>query len=77
MAPHSSVLARWAAIYGVAQSRTRLKPLSSMSGLPFPPPRDLPNPGVKPVSPVSPALQVDSLPAEPSGKPKIRSSFGF
>ena len=38
------------------------------SGLPFPSPRDLPNPGIKPVSPVSPALQADSLPAEPSGK---------
>ena len=38
------------------------------AGLPFPPPEDLPNPGVKPASPVLPALQVDSLPAEPSGK---------
>ena len=28
---------------------------------------DLPNPGIKPRSP---ALQVDSLPAEPQGKPK-------
>ena len=28
--------------------------------------RDLPYPGIKPASPVSPALQVDSLPAEPS-----------
>ena len=36
------------------------------SGLPFPPPGDLPDPGFKPASPVSPALQVDSLPAEPS-----------
>ena len=26
------------------------------SGLPFPPPGDLPHPGIKPVSPVSPAL---------------------
>ena len=31
------------------------------SGLPFPPPGDLPNPGIKPVSPVSPALQAVSL----------------
>ena len=38
------------------------------SGWPFPPPGDLPDPGIKPVSPVSPALQLDSLPAEPSGK---------
>ena len=37
--------------------------------LPFPPPGNLPNPGIKLVSPVSPALQVDSLPAKPSGKP--------
>ena len=37
------------------------------SGLPFPPPGDLPHPGIEPVSPVSPALQADSLPGEPSG----------
>ena len=36
------------------------------SGLPFPPPRDLPNPGIEPGSP---ALQADSLPLESSGKP--------
>ena len=39
------------------------------SGLPFSPPGDRPDLGIKPTSPVSPALQVDSLPAEPSGKP--------
>ena len=38
------------------------------SGLPFPPPGDLSNPGIKSTSPVSPALQADSLPAEPWGK---------
>ena len=37
------------------------------SRLPCPPPKDLPNPGIKPRSP---ALQADSLPAEPPGKPK-------
>ena len=31
------------------------------SGLPFPPPGDLPNPGIKPASPVSSALQAVSL----------------
>ena len=36
------------------------------SGLPFPFPGDLPDPGIKPRSPV---LQVDSLPSEPPGKP--------
>ena len=35
-------------------------------GLPFPSPRDLPDPGIKPRSP---ALQPDSLPSEPPGKP--------
>ena len=36
------------------------------SGWPFPSSGDLPNPGLKPRSP---ALQADSLPAEPRGKP--------
>ena len=31
------------------------------SGLPRPPSGDLPNPGIEPMSPESPALQVDSL----------------
>ena len=35
------------------------------SGLPCPSPGDLPKPGIKPASPVSPALQADSLPSEP------------
>jgi len=35
------------------------------SGLPFTPPGDLPDPGIKPVPLVSLALQADSLPAEP------------
>jgi len=37
------------------------------SGWPFPSPEDLPNPGIESRSP---ALQADSLPAEPPGKPK-------
>ena len=37
------------------------------SGYPFPSPGDLPNSGFEPRSP---ALQVDSLPPEPQGKPK-------
>ena len=102
----------WAAIYGVAQSRTWLKRFSSMhtmmyslghrpplfyipvycyllscvrlfawthqaplsvefsgqeywSGLPFPSPGDLPDPGIKPRYPT---FQADSLPSEPPGK---------
>ena len=38
------------------------------SGLPFPSPGHLSDPGIEPISPVSPALQEDSLPAEPLGK---------
>jgi len=38
-------------VYGILQAR-----------MPFPSPRDHPNPGIKPRSP---ALQVDSLPSEP------------
>ena len=37
------------------------------SGLPFPSPGDLPNPGIKPRSP---ALQADTLTSEPPGKPR-------
>ena len=37
------------------------------SGLPFPSPGDLPNPGIKPRSYT---LQADALPSEPPGKPQ-------
>ena len=40
------------------------------SGLPCLPLGDLPNPGIEPRSPTLQAFQVDSLPAEPPGKPK-------
>jgi len=43
------------------------------SGLPFPSPGNFPDPGIKPVSPTSLALQVDSFPAEPLGKPNALS----
>ena len=41
------------------------------SGLPFPLPGDLPDPGIELASPESHALQADSLPAEPSGRCSI------
>ena len=44
------------------------------SGLPFLTPGDLPDPGIEPESPVSPAMQVDSLPAELPGKPKSQQT---
>ena len=40
-------------------------------GLPFPSPRDLPDPGIKPRV-LYPRMQVDSLPSEPPGKPKVK-----
>ena len=39
------------------------------SGLPFPSPGNLPSIGIEPLSPMSPALQADSLPTQPSGNP--------
>ena len=44
------------------------------SGLPFTSPGNLPNPGIKPGSL---ALQADSLPSEPPGKPTFCSSYFF
>ena len=44
------------------------------SGLPFPSPGDLPNPGIEPGSP---ALQTDALPSEPLGKPKALINLIF
>ena len=38
------------------------------SGLPFPSPGDLPDPGIEPQSP---ALEADTLTSEPPGKPRI------
>ena len=38
------------------------------SGLPFPSPGDLPDPGIEPRSPT---FQADALTSEPPGKPKI------
>ena len=40
------------------------------SGLPFPSPGDLPDPGIKPRSP---ALRADALPPETSGEPQLDS----
>ena len=43
------------------------------SGLPCPPLGGLSNPGIEPRSPT---LQVDSLPSEPPGKPKMKLQRG-
>ena len=38
--------------------------------MPFPPPGDFPNPGIKPVSPTSPVLTGRFFTSEPPGKPR-------
>ena len=43
------------------------------SRLPFPPPGNLPNSGIKPASLESPALQADSLPLSHQGSPLFRT----
>ena len=50
-------------VHGVLQARI-------LEWVAFPFSRDLPNPGMEPRSP---ALQADSLPAEPPGKPRIQA----
>ena len=47
-------------VYGILQART-------LEWVVVPSPGDLPDPGIEPRSP---ALQADSLPGEPPGKPK-------
>ena len=42
------------------------------SGLPFPSPGDLPDPGIEPVSPVSLALMSEFFTTEPPGKPIVK-----
>ena len=45
--------------------------------MPFPPPGDLSDPGIEPASPVSPALQADSLLLDPLGKPIVVIFFSL
>ena len=47
--------------------------LELWSGLPFPPPGNLPDPVMEPASPVSPALAGGSFTTEPPGKPRLDS----
>ena len=55
----------WTVVYQVSLSMGFSRQ-EYWSGLPFPSPGDLPDPGIKPRSP---ALQADTLPSEPPGKP--------
>ena len=72
--PKAYVLLKWRSLSHVrlfvtpwtAACQAPLSMEFSRSGELFPSPADLPHPGIEPRSP---ALQVDSLPAEPPGKP--------
>ena len=55
----------WTVVYGASLSMGFSRQ-EYWSELPFPSPRDLPDPGIQPRSP---ALQADALPSEPPGKP--------
>ena len=55
----------WTVAYQAPQS-VEFSRKEYWSGLPFPSPGDLPNPGIKSGSP---ALQADALPSEPPGDP--------
>ena len=55
----------WTIVYQAPQSM-ELSRQEYWSGLPFPSPGDLPDPGIKPWSQ---PLQADALPSEPSGMP--------
>ena len=46
------------------------------SGLPYPPPGDLPDPGINPTSPESPTLQADSLLMKLPGK-SVDNTIGY
>ena len=66
----------WAGLSATPWTAARQAPLSMglsrqgyWSGLPCPPPGDLPDPGIEPLSSASPSLQADSLLLSHRGKP--------
>ena len=66
---HVCVLSHFSHVqfFAIPWTTAHQSPLSM--GLPFPPPGDIPDPGIEPMSPVSPAIQMDSLLTEPPEKP--------
>ena len=74
---HVSVLSRFSHADSVTLwTVARQAPLSmgfsrqeNWSGLPFPSPGERPDPGIEPVSPATPSLQMSSLPLRPQGNP--------
>ena len=74
--PNTQRATVWASLGVRAFQDTGLSSQEDWSGLPLPPPGELPDPGIEPGSLGSPALQVDSLPLAPPGKPPNRESPG-
>ena len=66
---HVQLFETWWAIARQAPLSMGFSRQEHCSGLPCPPPGDLPGPGIELSSPLSPALQVDSLYTELSEKP--------
>ena len=58
----------WTVAYQASPSMGFSRQEEYWSGLPFPSPGDLPDPGIEPGSP---ALEADALTSEPPGKPII------
>ena len=61
----------WTVIYHAPLSMESFRQ-EYWSGLPFPSPGDLPDPGIKPRSP---ALWADAFPSEPPGKLSVRKGY--
>ena len=78
MLSHCSCVQLFAALRTVACQAPLSKGFSRQeywSGLSFPLPEDLPDPGIKPMSLMSPALAGASLPLVPPGKPVIHYGY--
>ena len=67
----SLFLTSWTAAHQTPQSM-EFSRQEHWSGLPFPSPGDLPNPGIKPGSSVAPELQSESSPLSYCGSPSNR-----
>ena len=59
---------RGSSVHGILQARV-------LEWLPFHTPGDLPDPGIEPGSPVSPALAAGVFTTEPPGKPALLMGF--
>ena len=71
---HASVLSHSVVSDSLWPPRTVARQAPLCSGLPCPPPGDLPDPGTEPRSPT---LEADSLPCEPPGEPYGGQSLGL